>query len=534
MKKIFTNATVVTMDPANPLATAVTVEDGRITAVGSAADLAGGDNPAADVVDLGGATLLPGFIDAHAHPAMDMTIVGPGVVDIRPTVCTSAEAVMDRLRTAAASAKPGEWVTAYGWDSLLLRDLPEMSGALLTEISPDNPVSVVHNSGHSSWTNRRGLELLGITRDTPNEGHSEYERDADGNPTGRGFEMPAVWILGGPPMMSEPEDFPRLMTHEMDYLNAQGVTTVGDLALGEALFERYQELAKSGSATVRVRAYETSGPAGRSKRAVGEGDEMFRQIGIKVWSDGSPWVGNIDTSFAYQDSDSTHAIGLEPGHRGHANYTKEQLLEVCRSYYPDGWQIACHSHGDNAIDMVLDVYEEIQREHPRPDARLRIEHCGSMTGEQYRRATELGVTCSLFVDHIYYWGEVLDEFFGDRGHSWTSARAALDAGQRISFHNDGPVTPIEPLRNIQVAVTRTSRRGRTFGPEHRVTVQEALRAVTIDAAWQLFSEHEVGSIEVGKFADFVVLAENPLDVEPMRIGDIAVLGTYLAGQRVGV
>jgi predicted amidohydrolase YtcJ len=231
----------------------------------------------------------------------------------------------------------------------------------------------------------------------------------------------------------------------------------------------------------------------------------------------------------------TEAMGLKCGHIGHANYTPEQIHDVCEAYFPEGWQLAIHVHGDAIADSVLDAYEEVLKGHPRPDHRLRMEHCGALRADQYERAGRLGITCSLFPAHIYYFGDALaDGLFGEAvAANWVSGRSALDAGIKISLHNDAPVTPESPLLNMQTAVTRRARgSGRVLGPEHRITPLEALRAQTIDAAWQLFMEDRVGSITPGKFADLVVLDGNPLATDPERLSELNVVETYLGGRQV--
>jgi predicted amidohydrolase YtcJ len=197
-------------------------------------------------------------------------------------------------------------------------------------------------------------------------------------------------------------------------------------------------------------------------------------------------------------------------------------------------------HGDAAVDTVLDAWEALLQRHPRSDHRLRLEHVGAMSAAQFERAAALGITASIFIDHLYYWGDVLvDDLFGpEHGAPWAAAGSAAAAGMRISFHNDGQVTPPEPLRNIEIAVTRRSNRGRVLAPEQRISVEQALRAQSINSAEQLFSEHEIGSITPGKFADLVVLGRSPLvagagqDVAAGAIADIPVLETILAGVTV--
>jgi len=286
--------------------------------------------------------------------------------------------------------------------------------------------------------------------------------------------------------------------------------------------------------TVRLRVYEMSTAEMTTDAVPVNGDDLVRQVGIKIWVDGSPWIGNIDLSFPYLDTDAVRAIGVTPGSCGHANYTPEQLREIVHAYFPKGWPMACHVQGDAGVDTILDVYQEALQRWPREDHRLRLEHVGAITDEQLQRAHDLGVTCSIFVDQIHYWGDVIvDGLFGpDHGNRWMPCGSAVKTGMRISLHNDPPVTPEEPLRNISVAATRTAPSGRVLGPDQLLTVEQAIRAQTIDAAYQLFADDVIGSLEVGKYADLVVLAADPRAIPPEDIADLEVRATYLAGRQV--
>ncbi|MCQ9165960.1 amidohydrolase [Arthrobacter sp. STN4] len=528
------------MDTDFTIAEALSVTGGCVSAVGSEAAVLATAGPETQICGLGGKTILPGFIEAHGHPTAEMNFIGPDMVDIRASVCGSAAAVLKRLHDAidAAERAGGDaWVAAFGWDPLLLPELPQISGDFLTQISPVVPVSVMHYSAHSSWANAEAMDRLGIDRSTPDPGASQYLRDAQGRPTGEGKEIPACMTLMGPNASAGPADFDAFLAHELQRTSAAGITTTGDLAFHPDDYARVAAFMASCAAPVRIRSYEMSGvreevpPPGQDP-VVGAGTDMLRPVGVKVWTDGSPWIGNIETSFGYKDSNATRRIGLEGGHRGCSNYSREQLLAICRRDYAKGWQMACHVHGDVAVDMVLDVFAQVQAEFPRPDGRLRMEHCGTITPEQVQRAANLGVCISFFVAHIHYYGNVLVELFGERAEDWTPAGAAVAAGMKFSLHNDPPVTPESPLLNMQTAMTRATASGQILGARHAIGIEDAIRAQTIHAAWQLFSEHEVGSLEPGKFADLVILDENPLEVEPSRVGDIRIAQTWLSGVKM--
>nr|WP_254597411.1 amidohydrolase [Prescottella equi] len=524
---------VLTMDDANPRATAVAVEDGRIVAVGADADVAGFIGPRTVVHDVGNACIMPGFIEAHGHPLNEAVLLGEPVVDIRPVTVPDADGVLATIAQAVADAGP-EGAVLNGWDPLLQKGLDEPTLQWMNEQSPHKPLIVLHNSGHAAYFNSTAAAAAGVTEDTPDPEGARFGRDADtGELTGVAYESAAVIAIAGPVLASAAGRFPDLLAAESARLNAAGVTTVSEMAFDPGMRAPLAAVAEAGVLTTRLRLYEMSGPKRGSDLEPGAGDEMVRQVGIKIWSDGSPWIGNIALSFAYLDTPATRALGMACSHGG-ANYTGEQILEISTPYYEQGWQIACHAHGDDAITMVLDAWEQMLSANPRDDHRLRLEHVGAMRPDQFRRAADLGVTCSLFVDHLYYWGDVLvDDLFGsEHGGHWAAAGSALAAGHRISFHNDGPVTPTDPLRNLADSVTRRSRGGRVLAPEERIPVEAALRAQTVDAAWQLFSEDSIGALKPGMHADLVVLSANPLAVDPERIADIEVRATVFAGATV--
>lgn len=442
-------------------------------------------------------------------------MLGTQVLDIRPVVIDTAAGVQHALDQAIKAAGT-HGVYASGWDSLLQVGLVEPTREWLNALSPNKPLAILHNSGHFAYFNDAAAAVAGVTRDTADPVGASFARDAQGDLTGIAREIGAVEQIFSPALASSPADFVSQLAAESRRLNAAGITTSGELSYSPATKAGLDAASAAGALTVRLRLYEMSTAAQHSDARPGEGDELVRQVGIKMWADGSPWVGNIATSFPYLDTDATRALGLEPHHHGQANYTPEQIEEISAAYFSHGWQLACHVHGDDAVDSVLDAWERVVQRHPRDDHRLRLEHVGAMTPAQFVRAASLGVTASVFIDHLYYWGDVLvDDLFGtEHGAPWARAGSALAAGLRISFHNDGSVTPPEPLRNIEIAATRRSKSGRLLAPEERITVAQALRAETIDSAFQLFSDHEVGSIEPGKLADFVVLGSSPLAVDP--------------------
>jgi hypothetical protein len=250
----------------------------------------------------------------------------------------------------------------------------------------------------------------------------------------------------------------------------------------------------------------------------------------KLWADGSIYVYTAWLSQPYHVTPPG-----KPHYRGYSRFReKSQLIDMITQLHKAGWQTAVHTIGDQATEDTLDAWTEAQSAYPRRDARHICNHCHLAREDQLDRMRELGVSPSFFVTHTYFWGDRHYNIFvgPDRARRMCACRTALDRGMRISLHNDTPVTPISPLMSIWSAVNRLTTSGREMGPELRITVPEALRAVTIDAAWMNFEEKIKGSIEAGKMADFAVLEENPLEVDPSEIKDIRVLKTIVGGRVV--
>jgi predicted amidohydrolase YtcJ len=452
--------TVITVDPGRPRAEALLVRGDRIVAVGDASDVRPLATTDAKVVELGDRALLPGFIEAHGHPSDTAVVLSGAMIDIRPVVLSTAAEVLQTIHDGIAARPDG--AVFNGWDGLLQTGLSDPTRQQLDEWGGATPVVIVHNSGHVVYFNTAAALRAGIDRTTPDPVGSHWEKDAAGELTGKGFEVGTVLALLGPALEATQHDLPALLATYLRSLNAVGITTVSDMSWDTRKRPALDTARAADGLSARLRLYEMSGPDVVASVAPQNGDELVRQVGVKTWADGSPWVGNILISFPYLDTPGTRSIGVEPGSHGSANYTREQLDEVVERYFPDGWQLACHVHGDRAVDRVLDCWEALLARHPRADHRLRMEHVGAMSPSQFERAAALGVTASILIDHVYYWGDVLvDDLFGpEHGGPWANARAALDAGLRISFHNDGTVTPAEPLRNMAVAMTRTTRSGR--------------------------------------------------------------------------
>lgn len=532
---IFANGEIVTIDKQRPEAEAVAVRSKKIIAVGSRAEVFETRGPATRIVDLVGQTLMPGFVDPHTHPLLTGLLHGSPTINISPFHVSNYAEARTRIEEALATAVPGEYLFFFGIEFLLYKGAEPPTLRQLDALAPNNPIVILTNNCHTGFGNSLAFARAGIRADTPDPPGGRFERHASGTLTGKAIEFPGVLALLAPFLNEGGEHRRRKSLRDQIELHARaGYTTIADLALDKADFDYYREYANERHPLVRVRAYEKIGIPGPTVMPLGSGDDWFKCIGVKLWADGSPYVGNIWLSRPYRNTPVTlQILGLGKNHTGETNYSAEKLQTIVDHYYAQGWQIAVHAQGDRTLDMVLDVYASAIAKAPPRQHRLRLEHCGALLDRQVRRAAELGVTVSFFPGHIYYYGDVLldDLFEPDVAEHWMPMGTASREGIRFSMHNDPPMTPPNALLNIQTAVLRQARgSGRTLGPDQRIDVDTAIRAQTIDAAYQLFMEDEVGSLEVGKRADLVLLSANPRRVPPENIGAIEVRATWVDGR----
>lgn len=514
---------ILTMDSGRPRAESVAIGDGRIMAVGPSAELEGLIGVGTEVVDLDGRALLPGFIDPHMHSAM---VQLADWTDVSPMTRPTADDVFTALRDATA-AETG-WVLAQQFDPSITRGHPRLDRAVLDRLVPDRPLLVLESNGHVAYVNSEALARAGVDRHTPDPPAARYVRDASGELTGRLEESPAVgaFMIGVPIVTGEAvlSRIRELLRHA----SGKGVTLLHDCGIGSMGGTSDLEVLQRAIGTdspVRYRgmlvsnAYDAWSQLGLRP---GFGDDLFRVDGIKAWADGSNQAGTGYQREPYLGTESCGAL----------NHSPAELADVVRRAHRDGWQVGVHANGDAAIDVTLDVFEQVLATAPRPDHRHRIEHCSVLRPEHIERMVTLGVSPSFLIGHIRGWGKAFrDRLLGaERAAMYDPCASALRAGLRISLHSDWNVTPLEPLRYVEDAVTRImAEGGEVLNADERIGVEAALRAVTIDAAWQCRSEQLTGSIEVGKSADLVLLEEDPSAVDPTSIAGIAVSETRLAG-----
>jgi predicted amidohydrolase YtcJ len=540
---ILTAASVITMEPEMPRAEAVAVDTSAstIVAVGTLADCQSAA-PGVSPTDLGDAVLMPGFIDPHNHPVLGGLMTQAPAHWIAPYVgYPTYDDVKALWRKVDAERPAGEPVVFTGLDRLL-QGAPEPTNKDLDEFFPSRPAVVMDNSGHEVYFNSVVISDNKWPDGKPpaDPVGSSFGRNSDGTSNGRALEVEAsLMAVGGVLVAASPN--PLVATARWCALMAShGVTATSEHSYKAKLGPAYEALASVPDCPLRLGLYHMSiePDSGAPLKSSVPASRLWKQ-GIKLWADGSPWVGTIAASFPYLDSPvvQTAQIPLGPAGEKMMNYDRLSLDKVLSVHASQGWQISFHVNGDVGLDIVLDAYERALATHDLlgTDHRWRVEHVGAARGDQFERAARLGVGISLSPFQFIYWGDLLDGqmFPSEIGGQWMRGGDAFASGAVTTFNNDGPVSPPVPLLNVQCMVTRRTPSGAVHGTAQAVSIDQALRAHTVNAAFQLGRDHDLGSIKAGKLADFVVLSADPYAADVDKLTDeVKVLGTWSGGRKV--
>jgi predicted amidohydrolase YtcJ len=524
---VLRGAIIHTVDDAQPRATALAVTDGRFVAVGSDRDIAAHLGPATRVLDLKGKTIVPGFNDAHLHPRPLFPEDAPWAqVDVSPANVKTIDELIAALRRKAATTPPGQWISGSRYQETKLGRHP--TRADLDAASTEHPITLSHSSGHQSVANSLALSLGGITRETPDPAGGHIVKDEHGELTGRLQESAQRLVTAASTTRTarapESATLAGLRARFAAYV-ARGITSIGVAggtpasadqlrkALGDAPPLRVFHMFGDGNLDEAVR---------RMKANPAEGG-VIRYGAIKLFH-GNSLSGQ--TCWLHEPyAHNRDYFGVPPAR------SQAQLDQLVLRVHRAGLQACIHSNGDREIEMVLTAFERAQKSDPRPDARHRIEHCSIVNAAIVARIKAAGV---IPVPHSYLWehGDKHENYGAPRWEWMHAARAFLDAGIRVAGHSDSPVSEANPLLRIQDMVTRRSAEGKVYGASQRITAPQALRIWTLGGAQATFEEKVKGSIAVGKFADFVVLAADPLIVAPETIKDIAIELTVIGGRIV--
>ena len=531
---VFKAKKIITMDINRPEATHVAVRGGEILAVGDAtcADQWGAvshDDSLADAI------LMPGFIEGHAHMMAgsmwryayagyhDRTDpngkLWKGLTDI--------DAVIDGLKTYQKTLNGDEPLVGWGFDPIFLTS-ERLAAKHLDQISTTRPIAIIFSNFHLMCVNTKALEMVGYDATTNAEG---VIKGPDGMPTGELQEMAAMF----PIMRRLGVDFRALSQEEAairaygDTCRRVGVTTVTDLfsQMEDEDLAKMHKVTEDAAFPLRIvpALGATAAPkemADKAQRLAAKSTDKLRLGAVKLMTDGSiqGWTARVK---------SPGYVGGQPN--GIWNTPPDSIYALVDEMHSRGIQMHIHVNGDEAAEVSLDALEAAMRKHPWEGHRHVLQHCQMMGRDLYTRAADMGVCCNIFANHIWYFGDqhASSTIGEDRALRMDGCRSAIDAGVNIAIHSDAPVTPMGPLFTAWCAVNRQTMSGRTLGEAQCIDVAEALFTITMGAAYTLKLDSEIGSIEAGKRADFAVLGADPMDVEPMALKDVPVLGTVFGG-----
>ena len=529
-EQLLVNARVYTAAAA-PWAEALLVRDGRVAAVGTADAVRALATPDAELNDLGGRLVLPGFIDAHNH--FLSTAEALTALDLRYPAVRGVEDVLVRVAERAEHLPPGAWIRGFGINPPKYPEGQPPTRWNLDLVSQNHPVVIYHSSGHHAVVNSLALTLRGVSDDVPDPTGGRFVRDERGRPTGflldaaTNVVLPAAVDVGhhGPNFHTDiPLDE---LVADLDaggraYLEA-GLTTVCDPQVTRRELRAYQEARRVGALHLRVACMPLSHMLGEllDVGLVGTfGDDHLRLSGIKLYCDGALTGGTALFSGGYG------ARGEFPGSLYH---TPEELAALVLQAHAAGWQVGVHTQGDLAMGFTLDAIEAAMRAAPRPAPRHRVEHGGFPTPEHLERMRRLDVTPVSQPSHLRQYGDELIEWLGPRAQRLQPLRAERERGVRVVLSSDAFVASYRPLETIANAIERVTLGGREIGRDQALGREEAIRAHTIDAAYAIGMDDRLGSLEVGKWADYVVLDTDLFQATPAEIRAARPLRTVVAG-----
>jgi predicted amidohydrolase YtcJ len=521
---IVINANVLTMDARLPAAEALAVRAGKFSSVGSNADIKLQAGPQTRILDLGGKTVLPGFIDAHAHPRPIYEEDSPWYnVEAGPDKVKTMDDLIAAIRRIGSKRPKGMLITGSGYQETKLGRHPTRQD--LDKATTDHPIIITHSSGHLSVCNSAALALAKVTRDTPDPKGGEFQRDESGEPTGLLKESAVGIVRSACPRQdvtdSDKVDGYRTCLRRFLSNGLTGVHVAGTDPRSAKL------LAAARRKNYPVRLYimlreSHIDEAAELKRATA--DALDVHYGAIKSFHGSSLSGQ--TAWLYEPyANRSDYFGLPPAR------SRTDLESLVLRIHKAGLQSCIHSNGDREIDAVLDAYEAALKEAPRPNHRHRIEHCSVVNEAILKRIKALDLVIAPH-SYIYEHGDKIENFGSARWDWMFPNRSLIEQGTVVAGNSDYPVSAAVPLLRIHDIVNRTSAEGKVYGPNQRCTVDQALRVFTLGSAYAEFAEKHKGSIETGKLADFAVLDLDPRKVDPKAIKDIAVLQTVIGGETV--
>lgn len=531
MEKVFYNGKIITMccaDAAeeNRKATeAVLVRDGRIAAVGKLCGLQ--VSPDAEYCDLNGKCLMPGFVDPHSHFLSNAQISTRADL----TECTSFDDIVRVLKEFMEKHPDADAVIGRGYDHNFLKEGRHPDKFLLDRVSTELPVYIQHISLHFACANSVALRVAELDESVTDPEGGRFGRVEGSRELSGYLEETATGSVSRKLIHPIEEYSPKLIAKMQEAYLQYGITTVQDSSTPKRNLEVLAKLAEEDKLLLDVVSYPTmSASLSETMQTyapyVRNYHGRLKIGGCKIILDGSPQGRSAWMSKPY--------LGGDPDFCSYPRMTDEQVQERIETAQKNGMQILAHCNGDAASEQFVAAYERaLSATGVKEDLRPVMIHCQTVRNDQLDRMKAINMTASIFVGHVWYWGDIHVKNFGpERGHHISPAKDAMARGVHVNFHQDTPVTRPNMLHSIWCAVNRVSRLGNIIGADQKISVYDALRAVTAEGAYQYFEEDEKGTIEVGKKADFVILDKSPLDVPELEIRDLAVCETIKEGKTV--
>ena len=536
MQLLLLNGNLLTMDPARPRAEALLAEDGRLRVVGTNAEARAAAESGAEVVDLRGRTVLPGFNDAHCH----VLVFGMNLnqVDLKHPGVPSITVLTERITERVAVEPPGTWIRGFGYDNNKLIEDRHPTRTDLDAVAPSHPIVVKHTSGHMLVANSVALRLAGVDRSTPDPAGGHVVRDEHGEPTGLLQETAQRLINDAIPPPTVPQ-MRRALRLASDRLAEEGITSFQDACVGMTSTDEvsaWQAASESGELHQRASLIlgvehvfppeRSAGPRFGLGLRSGFGDERLRIGGVKIFADGSligrtaameaPFLGEADNC-------------------GMLTVPEDDLRRTMLDAHQAGWQLSIHAIGDRAVRTVLDAYAAALQAHPKQDHRHRIEHCGVLTPPLIERIAALGlipITQPRFITEL---GDGFIRAIGrERAALCYPLASLVRRGIPVAGSSDRPVVEGAPLLGIHDAVNQVTGSGEPYATREALSPEEAIRLFTLSAAFAALEDRHKGSLAPGKLADFVVLEADPTAIPKVQIATIPVVATFIGAEPIYV
>ena len=517
---ILHNANIITVNPLQPKAEAIAISGDKIIAIGNNDEILNLASSITKKIDIDNKTITPGFIDAHSHPASS------GRSHLRKVDCDlrSIEEIKSAIYERTKITPKGNWISGFKYDDTKTIEKRFINNKDLDEVSPEHPVIITHRGGHTAYVNSLALSLAKIDKNTSNPDGGQIGRDIEtGELNGRLLESATY-----PVERLVPNEFTRADYQEgakliSEMMSKSGITSVTDAGTGSKSLQSYQDAYDNGELKTRIycmiRGYAFD-EINSSGKKTGHGNNWVRIGALKLVCDGSISERTARLSEPY--------IG-RPNDYGIIVNDEDQLYEQAINAHLQDWQIGIHANGDVGIDISLRVFERLQKEKYRKDARFRLEHCTVINKDLIQRIKAINAIPNPFSTYVYFHGEKMKEYGKKRLENMFAVRSFLDAGINVTQTSDYPPGPYEPMMAIQSSVTRTDYNGEVWGPSQKISVEEAIKVGTINGAYASYEEDIKGSLEIGKLADLVILEKDPRKTDPMSIIDIPIQRTMVGG-----